>query len=470
LVDGFIGVPLDDPQLSPNLIGNSSFEAGLDNWGVQGNPTLSLAADQAHTGLRSAVASNRTATFQGPLHNIISLVSSARTYDVSVWARVGGASSAPLALTAQIACSGASSEFRRLASATGSDTEWVRLSGALTLPSCALGTVRVYVEGPAPGVNIYVDDMALRERPIDQGPNVISNPGFETGSSGWFAFGAGTVSSTTAQAHSGSSSGVITGRTASWNGIATNLLGLVVPGASYEASLWARIGGSASDQLALTAKITCAGASSQFVRVASATGSDNQWVQMSGVLAVPNCTLTELTLYVEGPQAGVDIYIDDVSVQQQLAGLGANLVTNPDFESGTSGWFGWGSVAISSTTAQAHGGLRSALVANRTASWNGMATSLLGRVTPGKSYATSAWARLGSGSSFTALTVKTTCSGSASTFRQVANATGSSTSWVPLNGTLTVDNCTLTELTLYIEGPPAGVDVYLDDVAVREQL
>jgi GH35 family endo-1,4-beta-xylanase len=317
LVDGFIGVPLDDPELSPNLIGNSTFEAGLDGWSPFGSAPLAIATDQAHTGLRSGQASGRSAAWQGPQHDILGLVSSARTYDVSVWARIDGASSDQLNLTAQAICSGAESQFLPIAQTSGTDTGWVRLSGALAVPSCDLQTLAVYVEGPQPGVTIYVDDLALREREL--GSNIVSNSTFESGASGWFPFGPAMVNATTTQAHSGTQSGVATARTATWMGIATDLRNVVVLGASYEASLWARIGGSSSDQLVLTAKITCSGEQDQFVRVASATGSDAQWVRLSGPLAVPNCTLSDLTLYVEGPQPGVDIYIDDVLVQQQFA-------------------------------------------------------------------------------------------------------------------------------------------------------
>jgi endo-1,4-beta-xylanase len=471
MVDGFVGVPLDAPDLSPNLIGNSSLEAGLDYWSTQGPALLEVVTDRAHTGLRSAVATSRSASWQGPRHDITSLVASGRGYDVSVWTGLGGVSSAQLALTAQIQCSGGTAEFRRLSQGNAGDTGWVQLSGEVRLPSCPLQSVAVYVEGPAAGVDIYVDDLAVREKPLELGPNLVSNPGFESGNAnGWFAFGSQAVSATTLQAHTGAWSAVATGRSASWNGIATNLLGLVSPGATYQSTAWARLGGASSDQLGLTAKITCSGGTSEFRRLASATGSNGQWVMLSGPLVVPACTLSELTLYVEGPQPGVDIYLDDVSVQQQLLGLGNNIVSNTDFETGTSGWFGWGGVSFSATTAQAHGGARSALISGRTASWNGLATNLLGRATPGKSYATSAWARLGSGSSTTMLSVKSRCSGATDSFRNVASQTANSSGWVLLTGTLNVPNCSLAELTLYVEGPPAGTDIYLDDVVAREQL
>jgi hypothetical protein len=51
-----------------------------------------------------------------------------------------------------------------------------------------------------------------------------------------------------------------------------------------------------------------------FTNVASATGSNSSWVQLSGnyTLNVTE-TLTELSIYFEGPDSGTNLYVDDVS-------------------------------------------------------------------------------------------------------------------------------------------------------------
>ena len=40
------------------------------------------------------------------------------------------------------------------------------------------------------------------------------------------------------------------------------------------------------------------------------------------------------------------------------------------------------------------------------------------------------------------------------------------TEWTLLEGTFTPPLCTLDELDIYIEGPPSGVDIFVDDVAL----
>ena len=146
-----------------------------------------------------------------------------------------------------------------------------------------------------------------------------------------------------------------------------------------------------------------------------------------------------------------------------------NLAVNPGFESSTDGWFGWGAVTFTSSSALPHTGASSALVQNRTATWNGVAQSVLGVVQPATNYSISAWVRLVSGSSETVLlTIKKT-DGGGTTYQNVASGTANSTGWTQLTGSyaLTV-NGTLSGLNLYMEGPAAGVSFYADDFIVQE--
>lgn len=463
-VDGFMGVPLDDASLEPNLIGNSTFEAGLDGWSVMGSGTIASELAAAHTGARSARASGRTANWQGPRHDVTALVSPLRSYDGSVWVRLAGAASANTSLTAHISCAGQDPIFQPLASTAANDAGWVQLSGSFEVPSCELTSVALYVEGPDAGVDILVDDLALREVPP---PNLVANPGFESGTGGWFGFGP-TVLGTTTDAASGERAVIGTGRTATWNGIATDLTSRVVATATYRAEARVKIAGAASDRVGLTAAVGCAGEATRFLPIGSAMASNGAYVTVSGSVQVPNCSVTSFILYAEGPAAGVDILMDDVAFWQIDAGLPPSILANGNFETNTDWWFGFGPVTIESTTARAHGGARSARVTNRTDTWQGLATSLVGRLTPGKSYSVSAWAQVGTGSSNVNLTFQNACEGGSTNFTWITGATANDSTWTQLQGTLVAPNCNLTTGNFYIEGAPAGVDIYLDDVEIRE--
>jgi len=463
-VDGFLGVPLDDASLEPNLVGNSALEAGLDGWSVMGDGTISTEIAAAHTGLRSLRAGGRTASWQGPRHDVTALVRAGRTYDASVFARLAGAASANVSLTAQVTCAGEASTFLPMGSATATDTGWVELSGSFELPNCELESVAVYVEGPDAGVDLLVDDLALRENPL---PNLVTNSTFEAGTAGWFGWGP-TVVGTTTDANGGSLAVRGSGRTDTWNGVATDLTSRVVANGTYRAEAFMKVANAPSAPVALTAAVTCPGQATQFLRVGQATATDTGYVLVSGSVTVPNCTPQSFYLYGEGPAAGVDLLMDDVAFWLLELGQAPSVISNGGFETNTDGWFGFGAVTLASTPDRARTGSRSGRVSGRTDSWNGMATSLVGRLTPGKSYAFSAWAQVGTGSSSVNFTFQNACTDGATNFNFLAGATANDSSWTQLQGTLVAPSCTLSTANFYIEGAPAGVDIYLDDVEMRE--
>jgi glucuronoarabinoxylan endo-1,4-beta-xylanase len=147
-------------------------------------------------------------------------------------------------------------------------------------------------------------------------------------------------------------------------------------------------------------------------------------------------------------------------------GENTNVLTNPGFESGTSSWSGFGCSFTTSTTIY-HSGTKSGYAYSRTATWNGISQSLLGKLTPSKTYIITAWLRLENAPS-NGDTIRATISktdGSGTTYTQVCATTGFNNEWTPMSGSYTLNvNGTLTKLLLYFEGPAAGVNYYLDDV------
>lgn len=146
--------------------------------------------------------------------------------------------------------------------------------------------------------------------------NLITNPGLETGNTtGWAVNGAGSIAVSTTQKHSGAYSLLSTGRTATWNGPIQNITSKVQSGKTYTCSGWVRLDNAASDSIKMTIK-KVDGSGTSYTNVATGTGSNSSWVQLSGnyTLNVTG-TLTELSIYFEGPKSGTNIYIDDVSVK-----------------------------------------------------------------------------------------------------------------------------------------------------------
>ncbi|MBN1766119.1 MAG: carbohydrate binding domain-containing protein [Sedimentisphaerales bacterium] len=143
--------------------------------------------------------------------------------------------------------------------------------------------------------------------------NVLDNPGFESGTTGWEAHG-GSISTVTSPVHSGSRSGRSYNRTATWQGIHQNIKDKIVIGETYQMSGWVRLENTSSANVKISVKKTDDNDTS-YSNVDTATANNSSWVYLSGNYNVNvSGTLTELLVYFEGPASGVSFFVDDVSV------------------------------------------------------------------------------------------------------------------------------------------------------------
>jgi autotransporter-associated beta strand protein len=145
------------------------------------------------------------------------------------------------------------------------------------------------------------------------------------------------------------------------------------------------------------------------------------------------------------------------------------LVSNGDFENGTTGWTatGGGIAAESNVVRSGTGAIRSF---NRTATWNGPQQNILGRLVPGQTYRLAAWVRTDSA---TASSVKATIAYTGTSGSPISTGVRTlsdvdNTGWKLIEGYYRYmePSGPATALRLYFEGPPSGVVLYLDDVSL----
>ncbi len=468
MVDGFAGLTPDAEGTPPNLIANGSFESGTDGWFGLGIPSVEL-IKREHTGRRALLATGRTDTWQGPGTNVTALVQGGWTYVASAWASIKRAPSDTARFTAKITCEGEDATYVTIAETTAQRGEYSELAGELALPLCTLAEVLIYAEGPAAGVELLLDDVVLRPLSEPLGPNAIANGDFESGVAGWVAW-AGMLSPSSV-AHGGNGSAVVTGRTDTWQGPVYDLLPAVTPGATYRFDAFASVAGAASAPVSMVVASTCEGSPTSYAEIGSAAATEEAFVALSGSYQIPTCELESLFFYVQGPPAGVDLIVDDVSVQQRLSipvvpppppPSEANLVGNGGFELGTQGWFGFGA-SVAQTTTFVHSGAAAGAAVARTAAWQGIATSVPnGPAT----YAVSLEVLQDSGAPLTlALSAKLTCG--SDTFPTIASASTESGVWTSLEGTLTVPaGCTAAVVYVQQFDGSTFPDLYLDDLVV----
>lgn len=156
--------------------------------------------------------------------------------------------------------------------------------------------------------------------------NLVTNPGFETGNtSGWFAFGTPTISVETSQVHAGTYAAQVSGRTATYMGIAQSFMGVLQAGQTYtNVSAWVRLVSGGNQTMQLTMQKTD-GSGTSYAMIASGSVSSSGWTQLSGQYAYnPSGSVSTLNFYAEvTSSSNASYYIDDVNFS------GGTAVTNP---------------------------------------------------------------------------------------------------------------------------------------------
>ncbi|GIX22184.1 MAG: hypothetical protein KatS3mg121_0967 [Gammaproteobacteria bacterium] len=469
-----------EPQGEVNLVGDGGFEgANLDGgWSAFGSgAALSLSTDQAHAGSQSLLVdrSGLSGTGGFAAYWLTDKVASGTAYEVSAWVYQAGAGDDTVRLSAKVRCDGVD-DYPWLDNNTAVPANtWTKLSGVLTIPQgCGLEEAQIYFEGTAEGVAVYIDDVAVV--PL----NLVTDGGFEgpTLAAGWSAFGSGAaLSLSTDQAHAGSQSLLVdrSGVAGTGGYAAYDLTPFMVAGVNYLAEAWVYHTGAGDDTVRMSAKIGCADGDS-FLWVDNNTAVPaNTWTVLSGAFGIPlDCDIQDVQLYFEGTAAGVNVYIDDVSVTLPAE----NLVEDGGFESGSldPGWRAWwvGGTSLSITSDRAYAGNNSLWVSNRVEDSH-PSYNLTGRLQVGESYTVSARVlHTGAGDEPVTLTRKLTCEtqDGIEEYAWVANVDAAApNTWIELTGTIDVPaSCgEVTEARIYFERTGLAADLYIDEVSIVEQ-
>ena len=152
--------------------------------------------------------------------------------------------------------------------------------------------------------------------------------------------------------------------------------------------------------------------------------------------------------------------------------LARNLVENPGFESGLKGWGGPGAGGtIEATREPVHSGRQAARVSNRTAPGQGISQLIRSAPASGGLYQYSAWVKIENANlapvSMVLKKVDESNGGNPSSYT-VVQARAFSREWTQLRGTFRLHvTGRLSQLDLGFQGPPAGVNLLVDDVAIQ---
>ncbi|MEZ0447261.1 endo-1,4-beta-xylanase [Cellulomonas sp. ICMP 17802] len=165
----------------------------------------------------------------------------------------------------------------------------------------------------------------------ETGPTVVLQSDFETPDPApWGPRGPVTLAVTGSDAHSGSGSLLVSGRTGDWNGPATSVAELFTAGTAYTVSAWVRLAPGTTGSSAVHFTVDQTPAANQYAWVGSpVTVTADAWVQVGGTYT-KDAAVTAASLYLEA--AAIDgtnpsLLLDDVVITAP-AGTGGG--TDPD--------------------------------------------------------------------------------------------------------------------------------------------
>ena len=144
-----------------------------------------------------------------------------------------------------------------------------------------------------------------------------------------------------------------------------------------------------------------------------------------------------------------------------------SVVSNGDFESGTTNWTNFGPVTLTSNAANTYKGSASILVSDRTSgTWNGIKQNMLAVLEPGKTYHFSAWVKLANAASdVLRLNIKQVIDSNSPQFINLGSVNATNTDFSLVEGDYTVPTSgTINELELTLFGSAIGVNFYVDHV------
>jgi endo-1,4-beta-xylanase len=305
---------------------STNFEDGTsDGWIPRGNPgttTLTVSSNQANTGTQSLLTTGRTQTFAGPSIDLTSSLTAGQLYVFTVFVRMQeGQANDSLKMTMQSTINGSPSFVTVAGPTTVTNGAWVKMVGAFT-PSSSATDLLLYIEGASATSSYYIDDFTVL---TSNGgcTNPPDNSGlfsdFEDGTTqGWTGrFNIGTVTNTTADAHTGSHSLLMTGRNGNFQGPAHDITGKMCNGQQYWLEVWVKMApNQPNTTINLSLQYTDLGGSPHFPSVTTATVTPNAWVRLKSKPYTFSGAYTNLQIYVQSfDNPTAQFYIDDVKVQ-----------------------------------------------------------------------------------------------------------------------------------------------------------
>uniref|UniRef100_A0A2P2JG32 Uncharacterized protein LOC105630790 n=2 Tax=Rhizophora mucronata TaxID=61149 RepID=A0A2P2JG32_RHIMU len=168
---------IENPAFGVNIIQNSNLSDGTNGWFPLGNCTLGFATGSPHIlppmageslgpheplSGRYILVTKRTQTWMGPAQMISDKIKLFLTYQVSAWVKIGSGATGTQNVNVAL---GVDNQWVNGGQVDISDDRWHEIGGSFRIEKQP-SKVMVYVQGPAPGVDLMV--AGLQIFPVDR--------------------------------------------------------------------------------------------------------------------------------------------------------------------------------------------------------------------------------------------------------------------------------------------------------------
>ncbi|KAL6542605.1 Glycoside hydrolase, 10 [Orobanche minor] len=277
---------------------------------------------------------------------------------------------------------------------------------------------------------------------------------------------------------------VVTNRKECWQGLEQDITNRISVGSTYTVHAWVGVTkapqGDANVQATL--KLEYQDLSISYLFLGRTSASVQRWKKIEGTFSLS--TMPERVMfYLEGPSPGIDLLVRSVIIScssqcdtraaDSLCDGDENLILNPGFDDGLHNWSGRGCMielhdSLADGTILPLSGKSFASTKNRTENWNGIQQEITGRVERKLSYEVVATVRI-FGNSISSSDVKATLWVQTADNREQYIGIGrkaTDNDWVKLQGEFLL-NGSPSKVVIYLEGPPPGTDILLDNLIVK---
>ena len=312
---------------------------------------MTNSTDVANGGSHSLLTTGRTAVDDGPSLNLLGLLTSGATYQVSAWVRLTpGTPATQLQMrVARTAGSNFTDSIASTAATGASDSAWTQITGLYSFSGTNPSSLTLYIGSSSTTASYYIDNFSIVFVANPAGPPLNTtglSTTFESGTpEGWVGhLGSETLTVTPDGAHSGSKGLLTAGRASASAGPALDVTNRMFNGSRYIVSLWAKLpADQPSTNLIVTLQRTAGSIVSTSTVVASKAVTSSAWVRLF-TQPIYNVSLanTSLQLFVQSATGTTTpFYIDDVQITYvqpysvETGLLGLRDVLAPYFRIGT---------------------------------------------------------------------------------------------------------------------------------------